>query len=200
MRRRLAPSAVMTSLLELPLVRERMHRLSVADYHRAHEAGALAEKVELLRGLVVNKMAKSPLHEFVSQKLMLLLLVLVPKAFQVRREGPLTLHDSEPEPDLSVVRGQPEDWTAAHPATAQLVVEVAVTSAAVDEGKAEIYAEAGIPEYWLVRAQERTVDVYSDPTHEGYRTKVTLTVAGTLQSVSLPGVVFPIADIFPAQA
>ena len=190
----------MTSLLELPLVRERMHRLSVADYHRAFEAGALSEKVELLRGLIVNKMAKSPLHEFVSQKLMLLLLVLVPEVFQVRREGPLTLHDSEPEPDLSVVRGQPEDWTLAHPATAHLVVEVAVTSAAVDEGKAEIYAEAGIPEYWLVRAEARTVDVYTEPTREGYRFKVTLTAEDTLQCTSLAGVAFPIANIFPAQA
>ena len=190
----------MTSLLELPLVRERMHRMSVADYHRAFEAGALSGKVELLRGLVVNKMAKSPLHEFVSQKLMLLLLVLVPKAFQVRREGPLTLRDSEPEPDLSVVRGQPEDWTAAHPATAQLVVEVAVTSAAVDESKAEIYAEAGIPEYWLVRAVERTVDIYTEPMNGGYRFQLTLTAEDMLQSVSLPDVVFPIADIFPAQA
>ena len=189
----------MTSLLELPLVRERMHRLSVADYHRAMEAGALSGRVELLRGLVVTKMAKSPLHEFVSQKLMLLLLVLVPKAFQVRREGPLTLRDSEPEPDISVVRGRPEDWVSGHPATAQLVVEVAVSSAAVDEEKADIYAEAGIPEYWLVRAQERTVDFYREPTHEGYRTKVTLTAADTLRCTSLPDVTFPLADIFPAQ-
>jgi hypothetical protein len=50
----------MTSLLELPVVRERVHRMSVADYHRAGEAGALSEDVELLRGIVVTKMAKSP--------------------------------------------------------------------------------------------------------------------------------------------
>ena len=173
--------------------------MSVADYHRAGEAGVLSDDVELLRGIVVTKMAKSPLHEFVIQKLMNLLLALVPKAFQVRRESPLTLRDSEPEPDLSVVRGQPEDWVAAHPSTAQLVVEVAVTSAVVDEEKAEIYAEAGIAEYWLVRAEQRTVDVYRDPTPEGYRTKVTLTTGDTLQCASLPSVTFPVADIFPAK-
>ena len=189
----------MTSLLELPIVRERMHRMSVAEYHRAFEAGALSEKVELLRGLVVTKMPKSPLHEFVAQKLMLLLLALVPKAFQVRHEGPLTLRDSEPEPDLSIVRGRPEDWTEAHPSTAQLVIEVAVTSAAVDEEKAGIYAEAGIPEYWLVRAHEQTVDIYREPTPEGYRTKVTLSDRDTLSCACLPGVTFPIADIFPTK-
>ena len=189
----------MTSLLELPTVRERMHRLSVADYHRAFEAGAISENVELLRGIIVTKMPKSPLHEFVGQKLMLLLLALLPKMFQVRRESPLTLRDSEPEPDLSVVRGQPEDWLAGHPTTAQLVVEVAVTSAAVDESKAEIYAEAGIPEYWLVHAVERTVDIYREPTPEGYRRKITLAASDSLQSTSLPGVSFPLADIFPRQ-
>ena len=190
----------MTSLLELPTVRERVHRMSVDEYHRASEAGAISENVELLRGIIITKTAKSPLHEFVIQKLMNLLLALVPRAFQVRREGPLTLRDSEPEPDLSVVRGQPEDWMTAHPSTAQLAVEVAVTSAVVDEGKAEIYAEAGIAEYWLVRAEQRTVDVYRDPTPEGYRTKATLTTGDTLQCVSLPSVTFPVADIFPAKA
>jgi Uma2 family endonuclease len=190
----------MTSLLELPTVRERVHRMSVDEYHRASEAGAISEKVELLRGIIFTKMAKSPLHEFVAQQLMILLLALIPKGFQVRPERPLTLRDSEPEPDLSVVRGHPQDWVAAHPVTAHLVVEVAVTSASVDESKAEIYAEANIPEYWLVRAQERTVDIHRDPTPEGYRTKATLTTGDTLQCASLPSVTFPVADIFPAKA
>jgi len=189
----------MTSLLELPVVRERVHRMSVAEYHRAGETGVLSDDVELLQGIVVTKMAKSPWHEFVIQKLMNLLLAIVPKTFQVRREGPLTLRDSEPEPDLSIVRGKPEDWMTAHPSTAQLVVEVSISSAAVDEQKANIYAEAGIPEYWLVRAEERTVDVYREPTREGYRFKATLTTRDSLQCASLPGVAFPVADIFPAK-
>jgi Uma2 family endonuclease len=188
----------MTSLLELPAVRERVHRMSVAEYHRAGEAGVISEDVELLRGLIVNKMAKSPLHEFVSQKLMYLLLALLPKMFQLRREGPLTLRDSEPEPDLSVVRGQPEDWAAAHPSTAHLVIEVAVTSAAMDEGKADIYSEAGIPEYWLVRADVRTVDVYREPTAEGYRSKVTLNAGENLRCASVPEIAFEVGEIFPA--
>ena len=187
----------MTSLLELPTVRARMHRLSVAEYHRAFEAGAISENVELLRGIIVTKMPKSPRHEFVAQKLMLLLRALVPEAFQVRHGGPLTLRDSEPEPDLSVVRGQPEDWLQGHPTTAQLVIEVAVSSTSVDETKAEIYAEAGIPEYWLVRAEERTVDVYREPSPEGYRRTVTLAAADRLQCAALPVPAFPVADIFP---
>lgn len=172
--------------------------MSVAEYHRAGEAGVLTDDVELLRGIVVTKMAKSPLHEFVILKLIKWLLAQVPQGFEVRRESPLTFRDSEPEPDISVVRGKPEDWLKAHPSTAHLVVEVSVTSAAVDESKAEIYAEAGIPEYWLVRAEERTVDVYREPTREGYRSKVTLSARDTLRSSAIESIVFSVADIFPA--
>src|SRR5688572_6317698 len=118
----------MTSLLEVPAVRQQVHLLSVEDYHRPGAMEVLDEKVELLRGIVVTKIAKSPLHELVAQKLMYLLIRKVSSQFQVRREGPLTLRDSEPEPDFSVVQGKPDDWATAHPSTAQLVAEVSVTS------------------------------------------------------------------------
>src|SRR6266446_6034755 len=174
----------MTALLELPTVRERVHRMSVSDYHRAGEMGMLGEDVELLHGIVFKKMPKSALHELVAQKLMERLLEQAPKEFVVRPERPLTLPDSEPEPDISVVRGKPDDWTKAHPATAHLVVEVAVSSVALDEGMAEIYAEAGIPEYWLVRPEDRAMDVYCEPTRAGYRCKITLRENDILQCQS----------------
>jgi Uma2 family endonuclease len=189
----------MTALLELPAFRERVRGLSVEGYHRLGELGMLSDDVELLRGLVVTKMSKSPLHELVAQKLMRLLLAKVPSGFEVRPERPLTLHDSEPEPDISVVLGQPDDWATGHPTTAHLVVEVSVSSASVDEGKAEIYAEAGILEYWLVRPEARLVDVYRKPSRGEYSSKTTLGERETLHSTSLPGVDFLIAEILPSR-
>jgi len=190
----------MSSILEFPIVRERVHRLSVADYHRAGETGVLSDDVELLRGIVVTKRPKSPLHELVAQKVMKQLLAQVPDGFEVRPERPLTLRDSEPEPDLSVVRGRPDDWLATHPRTAHLVVEVAVSSEVVDREKAEIYAEAGIPEYWVVRPEDRAVDVYREPSPEGYRSKRTLSAEDTLQCAALSGLAFRVADILPSLA
>jgi len=187
----------MTSFLELPEVRERMHRMSVEEYHRAGQTGVLSEDVELLRGIVVTKMPKSSLHEFVAQKLTDLLLAKVAGSFKVRTERPLTLRDSEPEPDISVVLGKPEDWIAAHPSTAHLVVEIAVSSTAVDEGKAEIYAEAGIQEYWLVRRVNRTVEVYRQPTREGYVFRQTFTEQEVLACASLPGLRLSLSEILP---
>ena len=83
------------------------------------------------------------------------------EGFKVRREGPLTLRDSEPEPDVSFVEGERDDGAEAHPSSAMLVVEVSVTSQAIDESKADIYAEAGVAEYWLVRPDDRTVELSS---------------------------------------
>jgi Uma2 family endonuclease len=188
----------MTELLELPAFRQRVHLVSVDDYHRLGEMGLMPETVELLRGIVVTKISKSPLHELVCQKLMKLLLAQVPRGFEVRREGPLTLRDSEPEPDLSVVLGSPDDWVRSYPTNAALVVEVAVSSPAVDEGKADIYAEAGIPEYWLVRPADREVDVYARPAKAAYLSRSTLTDEDTLQSSVLPGVKLTVASVLPS--
>lgn len=188
----------MTSLLELPDVRERMHRMTVQDYHRAGEIGVLSEDVELLRGFVVTKMPKSPLHEFVSQNLMECLLAQLPAGFKVRPKRPLTLRDSEPEPDLSVVRGKTEDWISSHPSTADLVIEVAISSSAIDESKAQIYAEAGIPEYRLIRPEERTADVFRQPSGNKYLSKTSLTERDVLRPATIPGIKIPLKSILPA--
>jgi Uma2 family endonuclease len=187
----------MTSLLELPVVREQVHRMSVEDYHKAGQTGLLSKNLELLRGIIVTKMSKSPLHEFVVQRLIDALLATVPAAFKVRKEGPLTLRDSEPEPDISVVRGRAEDWIDRHPSSAQLVIEVAIRSLPLDKSKAEIYAEAGVPEYWLVLPEERTVEVYRQPSGERYLSQQTLTERDILRCAAIAQVSIAVRDILP---
>lgn len=187
----------MTPLLELPAIRRRLHPMTVETYHRLGEMGLLREDVELLRGFIVTKMPKSPLHEFVSQMLMKLLLGQVPPGFELRREAPLSIGTSEPEPDISVVRGVPADWLQAHPTTAALVIEVAVTSAELDEGKASIYAEAAIPEYWIVRPDRRVVIVHREPTAEGYRTREEFSDQTTLRCAAVPELVVAVSAILP---
>jgi Uma2 family endonuclease len=182
----------MTALLETPAVRDHVYRLSLEEYHGLH-----SENVELLRGIVVTKMPKSPVHNFVTQKLMYPLLEQTPKEFQVRVEQPLTLPDSEPEPDISIVRGRPEEWLEENPSTAHLVIEVSVSSIAIDERKAEIYAEAGIPEYWLLRPEDRAADVYRQPTPQGYLAKGTVFEGETLHCASIPQIQIPLSAILP---
>ena len=189
----------MTALLDLPEVRDRIHRVSVSEYHRLGELGLIYEKVELLRGIIVDKMSKSPLHEYISQKLLKLLHRLVPPQFDVRQERPLTLNDSEPEPDIAIVAGAPEDWVHSHPKTAALVIEISISSFLLDRSKADIYAEASIPEFWLVRADKRLVEVYLQPSIKGYLSRLTFTEADTLTSATIPEATLRLSEIFPAK-
>src|SRR5437660_5527366 len=153
----------MPAILEIPEVRERLSRLSVGEYHRLDEYNENGRRTELIRGLVMEKMSKSPLHRIIASLLYDLLVAQLPPGYSVWKEEPLTLSDSEPEPDISITRGSERDFTTAHPHTAELAVEVALSSATLDRENASLYAEAGMKEYWIVLGQERRVEVYRRP-------------------------------------
>ncbi|WP_254513291.1 Uma2 family endonuclease [Anatilimnocola floriformis] len=160
----------------LPLVVPyRPARLSVADYHRLISGGHLAQsnRIELLRGVLVEKMTHNPLHAALIGILQKLIDGVLPAGFCTRTQLPITLRDSEPEPDLAIARGELAEYLMRHPGPddTQLVVEISASSLVTDRYKAEIYAEAGIPWYWIVNLTARRVEVYSQPaaTPEGIR-------------------------------
>ena len=183
----------MTTLLDMPEIRERVLRVSVADYHRRTEG----RKTELLRGIFLQKSAKSPLHYNLVEALCSLLSVQIPSGFVIRQEGPLTLADSEPEPDICIVRGKQDDFLESHPRHAELVIEVAVSSLEVDRVKALIYAEAGVPEYWIVCQEERRVEVHREPTPAGYAEHTIATPPAAIECAAVPGIRLNLAT-FPA--
>jgi Uma2 family endonuclease len=149
-------------------------RFSVAEYHQMIRSGVLTDedKVELLNGFVVLKMPRNPPHDARIQKLNRLFLSLLPAGWDVRVQlaVTLTLTDSEPEPDVAVVRGTADDYNSTHPVPKDIgmVVEVADSSLSRDrDEKGLIYATAGVPEYWIVNLVDRQVEVYSVPTAIG---------------------------------
>ena len=137
----------MTTVLDRPEARQRDSRISVAEYHRTDEFNEQGRRTELIRGMVLEKMSKSPLHRGICSRLYKLLLRRLSAPYAVWKEEPLTTADSEPEPDISVTVGAESSFAEGHPQTAELVVEVAVTSAAADRENASIYAEAKVEEY-----------------------------------------------------
>ena len=141
-------------------------------------------------------MSKSPLHRIIASLLYRLLLEQLPAGYSVWKEEPLTLADSEPEPDLAVTRGSEADFAAAHPSTAELAVEVAVSSAALDRENASLYAEAGVKEYWIVLGAERQVEVYRRPEGGRYQEKQLFGPGDTIECASVPAVRIRIADLF----
>ena len=185
----------MAAILEIPEVRQRVSPLSVEEYHRLDEFNENGRRTELIRGIVIEKMSKSPLHSIVVSRLYRLLFSLVPREFVIWQEQPLTFMDSEPEPDISIVRGKDSDFADAHPSTAELVVEVAVASAVLDRENASLYAEAGVKEYWIILAAERRVEVYRLPREGLYQEQRQFGPDDTIECSAVP-VRVQIADLF----
>ena len=148
--------------------KELMFQLTVEQYHELIRSGALtpSDPVELLEGLLVFKMPKNGPHSTATGKTRRAVEPLLPAGWHYRVQEPITLTDSEPEPDGAVVRGDLDDYAARHPTPAEvaLVIEVADSSLDRDRGtKLRSYARAGIRVYWIVNLIDRRVEVYTDP-------------------------------------
>jgi Uma2 family endonuclease len=186
----------MSAILELPEVRQRVSPLSVEEYHRLGELNEHGRRTELIRGIVIEKISKSPLHSTIVSLLYRIFLSRLPGGFTVRQEQPLTFADSEPEPDISLIRGGERDFSQAHPNTAELVIEVAVWSPALDRENASLYAEAGVKEYWIVLGHEQQVEVFRRPEDGRYQETRLFSVNDILECSSVPGVRIPLAELF----
>lgn len=186
-----------TAILDEPECATQLWPLSVEAYHALGESGLIPKNTELLHGFVFNKMSKSPLHTILASRLaQFITQELAGRNWWVRTEQPLTLADSEPEPDVSVVTGVPEDYWEGHPATAELVVEVAVTSAQYDRSKAKAYAAAGVKEFWIVLGSEGAVEVLRQPAAGGYLEKRRVSRPDTLVCACLPGLRVDLENLF----
>lgn len=156
-------------------------------------------RAELIRGLVLQKMSISPFHAFLVTKLRELILAIVGQGTYCRDGIPIKMADSMPEPDLAVVLGKVEDHMAVHPTTALLVIEVSISSLELDREKAALYAEARIPEYWIVVGEQQVVEVYTAPQNGLYTQRRLYTRANTITSSALPGLVVDLVALFPAE-
>lgn len=170
--------------------------ISIEAYHGLGEMGLIPERTELLFGQVYPKIPKSPLHRLLVLRLLRLLQACLPAGYFIQSEQPLTFTDSEPEPDVSIISGSVEDFRANHPATAELVVEVCVTSHDYDHEKLAAYAAAGVKEVWLVLGPEHQVEVFASPEQAHYRDTQVVPADAVLSCKALPGVSVSLVDLF----
>ena len=175
---------------------ERVRPLRRTEYEQMVEKGLFAgERVELLRGALVEMTPQDPFHSGVVQILYERLLPLLSGRATVRVLFPLAVGaDSMPEPDIAVV--PLGDYRSQHPTTALLVIEVAGTSLRKDRLlKGELYAEAGVPEYWVVNLNDRVVEVSTQPRSGTYETRQTLRPGETLRPRGFPDAVLAVSDL-----
>jgi Uma2 family endonuclease len=183
----------------------RRYRISVAKYEAMVASGAFTkhDRFELIEGTLVEKMTKNPPH---SVSLVLcqgaLDRALLP-GWHTRPEQPVSIpnRDSEPEPDVTVVRGQVRDYLDHHPGPADvaLIVEVADSSLADDRAMAATYGGGGIPVYWIVNVAGRQLEVYANPVGGQYPAPVILAETESVDLV-IDGQVLgriAVADLLP---
>jgi Uma2 family endonuclease len=148
---------------------------TVRDFHRMVDAGILAEhdRVELIRGEVITMSPIGPPHSAIVDRITRAMVRAAGDEAIVRVQSNVELSEyNEPEPDIVLMRPRDDFYYSALPAPADifLIVEVSDSSIRYDRGlKAELYAETGVPEYWVVDVKNRQVFAYSDPQGQEYR-------------------------------
>lgn len=170
-------------------------RFSVNEYHRLTEIGFLTEDddLELLEGYLVHKMARHSPHDGTLHRTSKRLAGILPPGWDIRIQSAVTLPDSEPEPDVAVVRLDPAGYTTRHPHAADvgLLVEVSDSTLLGDRAdKGRIYARAGLACYGIINLPDRQIEVYTSPsgsaTSAGYGQRHDFK-AGDVIPISLDG-------------
>ena len=132
------------------------------------------DPVELLDGWLVYKMPKNPPHRATTKLTRNALEAVIPEGWYVDTQEPITLADSEPEPDVVVVRGNTRDYLDRHPGASDIALIIEVADSTLERecpgdtlrertSKQRLYARAGIPIYWIINLPEKQIEVYTEP-------------------------------------
>jgi Uma2 family endonuclease len=145
----------------------RLRTWTRAEYDRLIELGVFrpGEPIELIAGQLMVSEPQGSAHYTAVGLVEDALRAALGGGWLVRSQGPIALgDDSEPEPDVAVIRGSRRQYSRHHPARPALVVEVAESSLALDRGqKASLYARGGIADYWILNLVDRVLEVYRRP-------------------------------------
>ena len=184
-----------------------LRRWTRAEYDRLVDLGVLhGEPVELIGGQLVVAEPQGSYHASTLGAAGDALSAILPPGWLVRVQMPVALDDeSEPEPDLALVRGAWADYRASHPSHPALVVEVADASLAYDRAdKGSLYARSGVPDYWIVNLVDRILEVYRDPGPDPtapygwrYRAIEGLSPGAVVSPLALPSVHLAVAGLLP---
>lgn len=180
----------------------RPRRFTHDEYMRMGEVGILTEDdpVELIHGQILEMSPENSPHRICIAKANRLFVEALSGTdcfVQPQSTLPLDEHNV-PEPDLAVLRGTPDALMEGE-LPVVLAVEVADSSLERDRTvKQALYAQAGIPAYWIVNLRARTVEVYTEPDEERYRERSTRAEDGSLRLPDGKGGPVAVRDLLPA--
>ena len=149
------------------------YKWSIADWHKLIDTGVLAGKpVELLNGEIIQVSPEGVPHSHTSQSVSDYLRELLLGKAYIRDSHPITLDNSEPEPDLAVVRLPSTIYAQHHPYPEDIywLIEVSNKTLKIDlETKVQIYARNNIPEYWTIDLVNKKLVVHTQPSGDRYK-------------------------------
>ena len=186
----------------------RTRRWTRGEYDRLVECEVLGteDRIELLGGEMIVKEPQQRPHVTSIQLVARALRGAFGRGWEVQIQAPVALDDeSEPEPDVSVVPGDPRDYGTAHPTCPVLVVEVSLSRLGFDrEHKGSLYARARVADYWIVNLPGGRLEIYREPVPDDaapfgwcYGHHATLGPDEHVSPLALPGVEIAVADLLP---
>jgi Uma2 family endonuclease len=164
-----------------------LHLFTVEDYHQMGEAGLFeGERVELIYGKIIDLSPAKSDHAGIVKRINNILRKLLDKNYIIGVQDPIHIDDhSEPEPDVAILRFRKDYYTESHPTPKEtlIVIEVANSSLEKDQKvKLPLYAEAGIPELWIVNLKDNQLEQYREPIDKGYSSVRILRAGDTLEN------------------
>ena len=164
---------------------------SIDDYHLMIESGVLKNRsVELLEGEIIEVSPESPLHRFTNDSVAEYLRGLLQGKAKVFESHPITLDNSEPEPDISIVRLPNSNYRDHHPYPEDIYWLIEISNTTLEDDlnkKKKIYARAGINEYWIVDLKNTELIVFRGAFENDYKTKNTFN-DGAIAPIPFPNI------------
>ena len=181
-------------------------RVTRDQYVRMCELGIFnGMRVELIGGEIVEMPSQGNKHGATIHRVHRLLEALFGPGYWARNQLTLDLSPhGVPDPDVAVVRGDPDQPADDNPTTALLVVEVSDSMLSYDRNaKASMYAAAGIADYWIVNIPDRQLEIRRTPQPDSaaefghnYGSLTTLKSGTTATPLAAPNGVVPVDRLF----
>src|SRR3569833_3242867 len=178
-----------------------LHRFSAEEYHRLGELGFLSPeaRVELIDGAIHDMSPIGPLHGGVINRLIRFFGDKAKKRWIVSAQNPVGLDkNTEPQPDVVLLKPAPDDYVSHHPAPDDVYLLIAVADSSLDfdrSKKLQIYARAGISEFWIVNLPESAIEIYLKPHFTGYEKKIVLRAGEKASPSAFPDGTIDVAEL-----
>ncbi len=166
-----------------------IYQWSIDEWHELVDSGVLEGKpVEFLEGKIIEMSPEGIEHSYTNDTVADYLRKILAKKAKVKESHPITLDNSEPEPDLAIVRLPETIYRNHHPSAQDIywLIEVSNKTLQKDlEEKVITYARNGIPEYWVIDLKNKKLIVHTDPQNDKY-TVIQEFTSGSITSQAFP--------------